>query len=273
VARIVIGILAFIPCLSLATQSVTLGWDPSPDPTVIGYRLYAVDSSGVYSQTLDVGQSTTALVPNLTDGSTYFFSVTAYNSWSVESAPSNEVTYTASGTLLTQEASTPPPAPIPVVSRMTSQSSSEIASAVASATRKPNGSPTIHLSVSKSSGNSAICTVRTSVINRNAPITVAYAISGKAIPGIHYDVSGIPGQVTIPAGSSSASFTVTAAPNGPSNGHKMTARVRLQQGAGYKLSSAAKEASVTIVEPHPGSEKRKPPTEGSPRDLLRSLAY
>jgi hypothetical protein len=271
VVRIVLGILAFTPCLSLATQSVTLGWDPSVDPAVVGYRVYVGDSSGVYSQTLDVGKSTTALVSNLTDGLTYFFSVTAFNSSFVESAPSNEVTYTASGTPLT-ETSTPTPAPIPLVSRMATRRPSETPSAAPSATPMPNGSPVIRLSVSKSSGNSATCTVRTSVINRDMAITVGYGISGKAIAGIHYNISGIPGQITIPAGSSSASFTLMAIPNGPSNGHKMTARVTLQKGIGYRLS-AAKKADVTIVEPVSANEKRTPNIEASRRDLLRSLAY
>ena len=91
-------------------------------------------------------------------------------------------------------------------------------------------------------------TVSTSVVNPNAATTVGYALSGKAIFGIHYNVSGIPGQVTIPAGSSSSSFTLTAIPNGPSNGRNMVAKMALQKGLGYRLS-AAKKASVTIVEP------------------------
>jgi hypothetical protein len=90
--------------------------------------------------------------------------------------------------------------------------------------------------------------VTTSAVNPNATTTVNYAISGNAIAGIHYSLSGIPGQITIPAGSSSASFSLTAIPNGPSNGHKMTAKMALQKGVGYRLS-AAKKASVTIVEP------------------------
>lgn len=78
-------------------QSVTLAWDPNPDPTIAGYRLYSGTSSGVYTQHLEVGNTTTTLVSNLADGRTYFFAVTAYDRTGAESIPSNEVSYTAAG--------------------------------------------------------------------------------------------------------------------------------------------------------------------------------
>src|SRR6516162_10041195 len=73
-------------------QSVTLAWDPSMDPTVVGYRVHYGNSSGNLSQTIDVGNATTATVANLTPGE-YFFVVTAYNSAGLESAPSTVVTF------------------------------------------------------------------------------------------------------------------------------------------------------------------------------------
>ena len=68
-------------------KSVTLAWDPSPDPTVVGYRVYYGSSSRSYTQSIDAGNSTTATVSNLAAGE-YFFVVTAYNSAGLESAPS-----------------------------------------------------------------------------------------------------------------------------------------------------------------------------------------
>ena len=89
------GIVSFlVGSLSQAQtpQSVTLAWDPSPDPTVVGYLVYYGNSSGNYTQSFDVGNATTATVSNLTAGQ-YFFVVTSYNSAGVESAPSTVVTF------------------------------------------------------------------------------------------------------------------------------------------------------------------------------------
>ena len=73
-------------------KSVTLAWDPSTDPTVVGYRLRYGTSSGSYTQSIDAGSATTATVSNLTAGD-YFFVVTAYNNAGVESTPSTVVTF------------------------------------------------------------------------------------------------------------------------------------------------------------------------------------
>jgi hypothetical protein len=52
-------------------------------------------ASGVYTQSTDVGNTTTATASNLISGSTYYFVVTAYNSAGVESPHSNEVSQQA----------------------------------------------------------------------------------------------------------------------------------------------------------------------------------
>jgi hypothetical protein len=96
--------LVLVTCSPLevrAAQSVTLAWDPSLDPTIAGYRLYDGTSSGVYTQQIEVGNTTATLVSNLADGQTYFFAVTAYNAAGAESIPSNEVSYTAPSSLAT----------------------------------------------------------------------------------------------------------------------------------------------------------------------------
>jgi hypothetical protein len=72
-----------------------LAWDLSSSPNIAGYRLYSGTTSGVYSQTSELGNATSTLVSNLVTGKTYFFVVTAYNTMGVESAPSNEVSYLA----------------------------------------------------------------------------------------------------------------------------------------------------------------------------------
>lgn len=73
---------------------VTLAWDANSEPDLSGYKLHYGTTSGAYTETIDVGNSTTATMPNLPSGSTYFFVVTAYNTERLESLPSNEASYT-----------------------------------------------------------------------------------------------------------------------------------------------------------------------------------
>jgi hypothetical protein len=72
---------------------VTLGWDASSG-NVAGYRLYYGPTSGVYTNSIDVGNTTSNKVSGLANGSTYFFAVTAYTIAGVESPYSNEINYT-----------------------------------------------------------------------------------------------------------------------------------------------------------------------------------
>jgi hypothetical protein len=78
----------------LLANDVTLAWDPAPIPNVAGYNLYYGTISGAYAQKIEVGNSTSAIVPNLTEGRTYFFAVTDYNALGAESTPSNEISFT-----------------------------------------------------------------------------------------------------------------------------------------------------------------------------------
>lgn len=87
-------LLLLIPlCLSSA-QGVTLEWDPSPDPLVVGYRLYWGTESGVYDSSLTVGLTNAATVEGLAPAQTFYFVVTAANAAGIESVPSNELPYT-----------------------------------------------------------------------------------------------------------------------------------------------------------------------------------
>src|SRR5262245_641526 len=69
-----------------------LAWDPSPTSGVPGYVMSWGVRSGVYTSTLDVGNTLSAQVPGLADGTTYFFAVQAYNATTALSTYSNEVT-------------------------------------------------------------------------------------------------------------------------------------------------------------------------------------
>jgi Fibronectin type III domain len=76
-----------------AVQSVTLAWDANPMPNIAGYKLYYGTAKGKPSQSVDVGNTTTATVSNLDDETTYFFTVTAYTTGALESQMSNEISF------------------------------------------------------------------------------------------------------------------------------------------------------------------------------------
>jgi Fibronectin type III domain len=73
------------------TVSATLAWQPSIDPLVVGYKIYYGTASHTYTNAIDVGNVTQATVSNLSEGVTYYFSVTAYTILDIESPFSNEV--------------------------------------------------------------------------------------------------------------------------------------------------------------------------------------
>lgn len=76
-------------------QDVSLTWTPNPDTNVAGYALYVGTNSGSYSSRIDVGTNTLTTVSGLTNGVTYYFVTTDYDSADVESTPSNEAQFAA----------------------------------------------------------------------------------------------------------------------------------------------------------------------------------
>ena len=69
---------------------VKLAWDP-PSGTPAGYKVYWGEASGNYTNSLDAGLATTATVPGLQAGKTYYFAATALYRDDIESGYSNEV--------------------------------------------------------------------------------------------------------------------------------------------------------------------------------------
>ena len=72
----------------------TASWSPSTNAGVVGYRLYRGTQTRMYSSMVDAGNVLQLAVPNLTNGVTYFFAVTAYTTNGVESDFSAEISYT-----------------------------------------------------------------------------------------------------------------------------------------------------------------------------------
>jgi hypothetical protein len=230
--KIIISGCTFVTCCISGVQggqSVTLAWNPDPDPNLAGYRLYCGTGRGVYTQRIEIGKATTTSVSNLAAGRTYFFAVTVYNTAYMESPPSNEVSYTVPASTRTPRP-TPPPTPTPASS-----------------------TPSISISVSPTNineGGDATFTVSASTINPFQATTVHYSISGKAQYGTDYRLSGVFGQVDIPAGASSAAVVLHALTDSLMEKKAEKATMKLSKGAAYKLSSPRK-ATVSIADVQP----------------------
>ncbi len=80
--------------LATGANSVTLAWDPSPGQDIASYKIYFGPASGVYTNTIDVGNATNATITSLVSGVTYYFAATATDTSGLESEFSNEVSYT-----------------------------------------------------------------------------------------------------------------------------------------------------------------------------------
>jgi hypothetical protein len=82
------------PTNSPASQSVTLGWDPSGDSGVAGYKIYYGTASHIYTAAVVVGNTNNGTITGLVARITYYFAATSYNGAGAESPFSDEVSYT-----------------------------------------------------------------------------------------------------------------------------------------------------------------------------------
>ena len=94
----VLPLLFFSDVETVYAGQTVLSWnapstneDGTPLTDLAGYKIYYGTSSGSYTQNINVNNVTTYTVPNLTDGLTYYFAVTAYDTSMNESGYSNEV--------------------------------------------------------------------------------------------------------------------------------------------------------------------------------------
>jgi hypothetical protein len=86
--------LSLIICITSAyAAQVTLGWSPGTEPDLTGYKVYYGTASRNYTQSVDINNRTvtSCTITNLTEGQTYYFAATAYNTSLVESPYSAEV--------------------------------------------------------------------------------------------------------------------------------------------------------------------------------------
>ena len=73
---------------------MTVAWNASTDPNVVGYNVYYGGASHQYTAVTSVNQpATNAAIPGLVQGATYYFAVTALDAFGMESGYSSEVSY------------------------------------------------------------------------------------------------------------------------------------------------------------------------------------
>jgi hypothetical protein len=85
-----LSLLTLFPA-HLAASSLTLAWDPSPEPDLAGYKIYYGTGSGDYDSVLNVWNVTYYTVRYLAPETQYYFALTAYDIWGNESDFSDEV--------------------------------------------------------------------------------------------------------------------------------------------------------------------------------------
>jgi hypothetical protein len=93
VACMVVGLAA-----TVEGATVSLAWNPNPEPDIAGYRLSYGTTSGQYTTSVDVGNTTSYTLTNLSSGLTYYFVLQAYNVAGT-SPYSNEVSVTLASPL------------------------------------------------------------------------------------------------------------------------------------------------------------------------------
>lgn len=69
-------ITAFMPIEAAHAASISVAWDPSPAPEVIGYRVYVGTQPGIYTRAYDVGDRTSFTYED--EESRYYFAIAAY---------------------------------------------------------------------------------------------------------------------------------------------------------------------------------------------------
>jgi|GEM_PF-2229935 len=76
-------------------RPITLAWDPNPEPSLKGYRIYLGTVSGTYSEITDIGNTTTTTLTALVSGQQYYIAIAAYGEGGLESSLSEEVSFRA----------------------------------------------------------------------------------------------------------------------------------------------------------------------------------
>jgi hypothetical protein len=208
----------------------------APVTNLAGYKVYVGSSSGNYQQKIDVGNLTNYTVNNLTDGSTYYFAVTAYDTSGLESSFSSEVSKNF------------PAAPVTYTITATAGSGGTITALNNSNVSNATTSTSTVTSVTVTSGSSQSFSI--------APAS-GYTLQGVTVDGASvgavtsYSFSNVTANHTIAAtfAATPVTYTITASA-GTGGSITPSGTVKLNAGASQSYSIAAatgyKIAGVTV---------------------------
>ncbi len=93
ITLIMTAVLTVCANFAHADGSVNFGWDANSESDLAGYKLYYGSGTRDYQEVIDVGNELTFTVDNLTEGQTFYFALTAYDTSGNESGYSTEVVY------------------------------------------------------------------------------------------------------------------------------------------------------------------------------------
>lgn len=83
-------LLFIVSSVQAFSASWSIRWDRNTEANISGYRVYIGTSPRTYTRWENAGTNVTHTVTNLSAGTTYYFAVTAINSFGQESGFSNE---------------------------------------------------------------------------------------------------------------------------------------------------------------------------------------
>jgi hypothetical protein len=81
--------------------NITLAWTANTESDLVGYNVYQGTSTGIYGTPVSLGKVTTYTISGLTQGKTYYFTVTALDDASNESGYSSQVSAAIAATTTT----------------------------------------------------------------------------------------------------------------------------------------------------------------------------
>ncbi len=90
---LVVSIL-LIATTNVYSSQATLIWTPNTESDLAGYKIHSGPSGRNYDNITNVGDQTSYTVQDLVEGQTYYFALTAYDSFNNESDYSTELVYT-----------------------------------------------------------------------------------------------------------------------------------------------------------------------------------
>jgi hypothetical protein len=92
--RCVVTAAALLVVLQGTASAQTVAWDPNPEPSVAGYRVYIGTQSKTYTKQVDVGDRTSHTPTGLDWSKPLYFAVQAYTETGLSSPLSNELRWT-----------------------------------------------------------------------------------------------------------------------------------------------------------------------------------